>query len=160
MWFYEDHVSDKLRSKEIWERSTFVFLNSLNTPRKHILNNTQLQLQYDPSSLRSGKPLRRGNASFLVFCTSSSFHVRPFSSVPAPVLSCFALWSELAHIQQVMCWDQGSLLILGHSVSLYATAQGFNFTFSLTQLPFSVRIGMVKLEISRHLLSNSIKCGL
>lgn len=149
-----------MRSKEIWERSTFVFLNSLNTPRKHILNNTQLYLQYDPSSLRSGKPLPRGNVSFLVFCISSSFHVMTLLFCSCPVLSCFAFWSELAHILQVMCWDQGSVLILGHSVSLYATVQGFNFTFSLTQLPFSVCIGMVKLGISRHLLSDSIKCGL
>lgn len=96
MWFYEDHVSDKLRSKEIWERSTFVFLNSLNTPRKHILNNTQLHLQYDPSSLRSGKPLPRGNVSFLVFCTSSSFHVMTllFCSCPVSLLLCLLVWAS------------------------------------------------------------------
>lgn len=33
----------------------------------------------------------------------------PFSFVCALILSCFAFWSETAHIQQVTCWGKGSL---------------------------------------------------
>lgn len=136
--------------KRPWNDWCSFSLIDLNIPRKHIINNTELQLQYDPHQGLEEPWLRETSHHLTpILCVSPSFRVMALLFLP-PVSP--ALPSGLrAHVQQVTCWGPGSFQAPELSVSLPTTAQGVNLAFGFYQLLFAVPIGMDgKAGVSRH----------
>ena len=125
--FYEDQISDGLRLKETLERLVPILLTDLNTPWRDLINHTATTTIWSFLIKLWGKPVPRGNVSFLVLCASPSFHVMAILFLPwfSP-----ALPSDHSNPTGHLLWSVQLTNSRVFLVSLSANVQGLNFKFS------------------------------